>query len=447
MAPRALDLKDPIQSQLIDHGLIVADFDGMSVFQEGVAAGGLVSKVPVVGHIEAKYRDYLFKDYIPRLKMEMATEAAKRNFQRYKKQVQSEKITRDQLFELTANQANAAFGELNYKMLGRNPLVQDLLRLSTLAPDFLEARMRFTGQALKPYGREQATALLLRGAVGMYVSARIINQVLDDDPHWDRPFSVVIKGREYALRTVPGDIYHLVSDPRSFVYHRLNPTFTRPAVEALFGRDQLGRPRSAWDQVKDFVAGVAPIPVQGSFDTGKSKLDAFLQAGGVSSTKHRSAAERLARKYRLESGFGLSNKSEAEPSLLRKYRRTIDDGTFDIRDVANDVKGHKLTIDDARELERDSKQPALVRDFKSLTLDRALDVWDEMTPEEKKLSHDALETKAVNQLKTGKMLPEARRRMVVRIKQALRPEAPTTGLGQPLVPILRHLMGSQQAAP
>ena len=98
MAPRALDLKDPIQSQLIDHGLIVADFDGMSVFQEGVAAGGLVSKVPVVGHIEAKYRDYLFKDYIPRLKMEMATEAAKRNFQRYKKQVQSEKITRDQLF-------------------------------------------------------------------------------------------------------------------------------------------------------------------------------------------------------------------------------------------------------------------------------------------------------------------------------------------------------------
>ena len=196
MAPRALDLKNPIQSQLIDHGLIVADFDGMSVFQEGVAAGGLISKVPVVGQIEAKYRDYLFKDYIPRLKMEMATEAAKRNFQRYKGQVKSGKITRDQIFELTANQANAAFGELNYKMLGRNPTVQDLLRLSVLAPDFLEARIRFTGQALKPYGREQATAPLLRGAVGMYVSARIINQLLDDDPHWDRPFSVVIKGRE-----------------------------------------------------------------------------------------------------------------------------------------------------------------------------------------------------------------------------------------------------------
>jgi hypothetical protein len=167
----------------------------------------------------------------------------------------------------------------------------------------------------------------------------------------------------------------------------------------------------------------------------------------VSSTKHRSAAERLARKYMLESGFGLSNKSEAERSLLRKYRRTIDDGTFDIREVANDVKAHKLTIDDAHELELDSKQPALVRDFKSLTLDRALDVWDEMSPEEKKLAHDALETKAVNQLKAGKLLPEARRRMVVRVKQALRPEAPNTGLSQPLVPILRHLIGSQQAAP
>ena len=150
----------------------------------------------------------------------------------------------------------------------------------------------------------------------------------------------------------------------------------------------------------------------------------------------------------MESGFGLSNKSEAERSLLRKYRRTIDDGTFDIREVANDVKAYKLTIDDAHELELDSKQPELLRDFKSLSLDRALDVWDEMTPEEKKLSKAALETKAVNQLKAGKLLPEARRRMVVRVKQALRPEAPTTGLGQPLVPMLRHLlMGSQQAAP
>ena len=112
--------------------------------------------------------------------------------------------------------------------------------------------------------------------------------------------------------------------------------------------------------------------------------------------------------------------------------------------MANDVKGHRLTIDDARELELDSKQPELLRDFKSLSLDRALDVWDEMTPEEKKLAHDALETKAVNQLKAGKQLPEARRRMVVRIKKALRPEAPNTDLSfQPLVPMLRHLIRSQ----
>jgi hypothetical protein len=149
----------------------------------------------------------------------------------------------------------------------------------------------------------------------------------------------------------------------------------------------------------------------------------------------------------MESGFGISNKSDAEPALLRKYRRAIDDGKFDLRDVANDVKSHKLTIDDARELALDSKQPALVRDFKALTLDRALDVWDEMTLDEKKFSPATLETKAVNQLKAGKQLPEERRRLVERIKKALRPEAPTTGLGQPLVPMLWHLLGGQPTAP
>ena len=44
------------------------------------------------------------------------------------------------------------------------------------------------------------------------------------------------------------------------------------------------------------------------------------------------------------------------------------------------------------------------------------DVQEEATV---KLSQAALETKAVNQLKTGKQLPEARRRLVVRIKKAL----------------------------
>ena len=112
-------------------------------------------------------------------------------------------------------------------MLGRNPTFQDLMRLTLLAPDFLEARGRFVAQGLKPYGREQSRALLA-GATAMYVSCRIINQAVDQDPHWDKPFSVVYNSKEYRLRTAQGDLEHLVRDPWQFAAVRLNPTTTKP---------------------------------------------------------------------------------------------------------------------------------------------------------------------------------------------------------------------------
>jgi len=95
--------------------------------------------------------------------------------------VYGEKLSEDQLAALTARQANAAFGGLNYKMLGRNKTLQDVLRLAFMAPDFTEARARFAGQAAKPYGREQLAALV-GGAVAFYVLARILNEMLDKDP-------------------------------------------------------------------------------------------------------------------------------------------------------------------------------------------------------------------------------------------------------------------------
>ena len=95
--------------------------------------------------------------------MEMATRAYGRNKTRYGK-----KLTDDQIQFLTGQQANAAFGELNYDMMGRNKTFQDVMRLVLLAPDFLEARARFVGQAVKPYGHEQFMAAAVRGALGMY---------------------------------------------------------------------------------------------------------------------------------------------------------------------------------------------------------------------------------------------------------------------------------------
>jgi len=219
---KEIDLNDPLQADLVKHGVMVYSHNAMTDFAEGVYASGLVSKIPVIGRQMQAYGEYLFQGYIPRLKMEMARQAYERNTKRYKG-----KLDKDQIMELTAKEANAAFGELNYEMMGRNKTIQDMFRLVALAPDFLEARAKFVGQAFKPYGREQMIALLRLSAY-MAIAAQTTNYLLNGEADWSQPFSVKINDEYYTLRSVPGDMIHLVTDPRSFSYHRLNPTISKP---------------------------------------------------------------------------------------------------------------------------------------------------------------------------------------------------------------------------
>jgi hypothetical protein len=248
-----INFEDPAQALLIRNGLVVSNFEAMELFSEGLRGGGLVGKIPVLGEIQNRFNEFLFKDYIPRLKMTMALHAFERNAKRYPT------LSPDVLAELTARQGNAAFGELNYRQMARSPHLQDFLRLTVLAPDFLEARSRFVGQALKPYGREQQVALFLGGAT-MYVACRALNQWLDNDPHWDKPFSVIYNEREYRLRTVMGDAAEVFLDPRRFLYNRFSP-WLKTGVTVQTGRDYRGIKLNNWEQVKDTLSWFVPMPL------------------------------------------------------------------------------------------------------------------------------------------------------------------------------------------
>lgn len=273
-----LNLDNPVQRSLVDHGLMVSDPRGQELFSEGMTGGGLVGKIPGLGQLQLAHNDILFKDYIPRLKMSMAIDALARNREAYAEQIKAGKISDDQIVALTARESNAAFGEQNYKMMGRSPTVQDFFRLALLAPDFLEARARFVGQALKPYGREQRIALALM-AGALYTGGRILNQILDGDPHWGKPFSVMYKGREYRLRTILGDVQHLITDPRSFWYNRMGP-MTRTASEYVTGRDDRGIKRSSMEQLADVASWFRPIPLQSRSD--QTIAQNILQSAGIS---------------------------------------------------------------------------------------------------------------------------------------------------------------------
>lgn len=355
--PRDIDFNDINQSNLVDHGLMIADFHAQQDFAEGAAIAGLWAKVPGIGPMLQKYNEYLFQDYIPRLKMTMAVDALERNQKRYPN------LSSGQVHEITANQANAAFGELNYRMLGRSKLTQDVMRLTMLAPDFLEARMRFNAQALSPYGKEQSMALVMRGALGMWMAARITNKLLDDDYHFDQPFSIVHGGHQYTLRSLPGDDWHLWNDPRSFVYHRLNPFTTRPVVEALTGRDEFGRPKSGGEQIGDLVKSMVPLPAQGALnkygDTDwKSTL---MESAGVRRDIYRTPAQRLAHKFAM-GNLPMDYQSRGLIQMANK----IQSGTFDPNELQQAVQSGKISPRDLGTIMRESKSPPLLRDFKGL---------------------------------------------------------------------------------
>ena len=407
--PGQIDLANPSMTKLLDHGLVIGNFDPVAAFEEGVTTGGAVGKIPGLGRFMQKYTDYLFQDYIPRLKAKMGVEAYERNIQRFSDDIAKGKITSDQVAELTANQANAAFGELNYVMMGRHPQTQAMLRMMFLAPDFLEARGRFVGQALRPYGREQYAALF-RGAMGMYATARILNQLLDDDPHWDRPFSLVVKGYEYKMRSLPGDIWHLMTDPNSFVMHRLNPTLIKPFMELATGKDDFGRRRTAGEQVMDFARGVMPISTQGFLKSGnKDKLGGILSGLGVTRSVYRTEAGALAHQYAIS-----SIPTDITSHHVAELVQDMQNGELDSNKVASLLREGKMNLADFKKARELVRLPELYRDYHRLPVEQKAKVFLAATPNEKAL----LRQYSHKELDTTKLLPEQRQEfMEERVKQ------------------------------
>lgn len=391
-------------AELVKHGMVVgADFGALAEFSEGLHGGGLLTYVPGIGKYVERYENYLFghDGYIPRLKADMAVGAAGRNYERYGKELND-----DEILSGTADQANAAFGELNYAKLGRNPTAQDLLRLILLAPDFLEARGRFAGQALKPHGREQSDALL-RSIFVMAALAYLLVQVLQKaglhaEWHWQRPFSVIVNDREYRSRSVVGDAIHLVSNPQNFVNFRLNPLTTRTLLELLSGRDRFGHKRTVGEQAKDIVKTGVPIPAQGFLHKADMHWwESVLSSVGIPVRKYRTPAGQLAYETARDMaplGEGTEQQKEAN-ALARRLIDGLRVGTVKPDDVMRERAAGKLTVPQAKRIMSEAKLSELEHDFKRLRLGPALDVWGSASPEEQAKLRRLLIYKANDTLK------------------------------------------------
>lgn len=383
-----IDVNEPTTMKLLDGGVVTGHANAMAAFEEGLSTGGLFKYAPVVGQWLQGYNEYLFQSYIPRLKMSMAREAFERNLKRYKGDMDAGKITEAQIARITANQANAAFGELNYITLGRDPRIQNAFRLMALAPDFTEARARFVGQALKPYGREQMVALGLRGALSMYVTARVVNYVLNkdkdvDDPTYkDKPFSVVLNGQEYQQRSLPDDVYKAIEDPRSFIYHRLNPSTLKPFVEGITGRDEFGRKRAFSQQMMDLARGMLPIPIQGALkpDAEHDWKTSLLQSIGTSRKEYRTPAQKMAHDYSLS-----NMPTDITSRHIMEQTRKMQKGTFNPKEAQGLIQRGEMAPEDMDKVYANQDTPEFLRNYKTLPAEQKFKVYFAAQPRERNM--------------------------------------------------------------
>jgi hypothetical protein len=260
-----LDMQDPNQRALINGGLMVAHYEGMDAFSEGLTGPNL-RNVPGIGPFLHGYVDHLFKEKIPALAMNVGLHALERNRARYAGQFTDAKIA-----QITAKQMNAAFGTINYRLLGRNRTLQETLRLLFMAPQFLEGRAKFVAQAFRPQGREQLWAYLL-GAAGFLTLAQVANILVNGKPDWEDPFAAKIFGKIISMRSVQEDTWQALTETGRFLHNRLGPpaSFLHDYIGSknIFGGKQtLGQ--GALEAARRNV----PIPVQPWTRTSKATVE------------------------------------------------------------------------------------------------------------------------------------------------------------------------------
>jgi hypothetical protein len=145
---------------------------------------------------------------------------------------------------------------------------------------------------------------------------------------------------------------------------------------------------------------VVPIPLQSlarpeDFDVKESAAKGL----GLTANRYRTPAARKAHDFVTKGAtFDESSRSPEEQQLMKRHRSQIDAGKFSADQVRNDYSSGKLTEHDARELLSDSKTPQLVRDFKRLSIEKALEVWSVADDQERSQLRPILEAKARRQL-------------------------------------------------
>jgi len=278
----------------------------LEIFADGVLNRGLlIHKIPLIGRWSKAMSEWTFTQFIPKLKLATFDNAYKRAiWMRDHRTPLAPRgaykgLTEDQIASRIGDSVNNAFGELNHQFLGkygRSPQFQRLLRGIFLAPDFGEARSRFAGKALTRYGHEERLALATMFTT-LYGGARVANMLSTGDPQWDwrHAFEVKIGDHWWSMRSVIGDLNHMMSESGQFFYHRMNPLYARTMIDWLTSRD-VYTGRKLTPSEKFFsrpLEQLVPIQIGGLTRDDQKVWESFVTTMGVQTRRDNPVADTL----------------------------------------------------------------------------------------------------------------------------------------------------------
>ena len=362
MNPESAKVKD-----YLDHSANLFDEKGEQEYRDGVGLSNLAGKnSPLMKALNLPGK-FTFEYLLPRLKVKLYEAQETRMMKQFgwkeagvdadglKKwepvdASKPRKYTVDDVKHFLWTTVNDELGHRNNRVMGTNRTAQHLTSMLLFAPDFNIGRLATMVNAARgltgPAGREQTAVLALSAAAG-YVAARALNAILNDgDSKPDHPFSLVVNGHEYTLRTMPNDIIKMFSDPSSWAASRLSPVMNL-AKEEVLQRNWKGEKIDHTEGLKNFGLGFIPmvardLPVMSDItQPGKggspSIIDSALGFLGIHSLDAGPLKEIKSAARRWESANGVENKGAYAESRYKAMKNALDIGD---REMAKEAFNH-----------------------------------------------------------------------------------------------------------
>jgi hypothetical protein len=374
---------------------LLGDRASRTMSAEGLAEhAGVLNKVPGLGPMLDTVENHLFGDWIPRLKAQVWENLAPQLERRHPD------WSDERRYSLASNITNAAFGGLNWKQLGVSLASTDFLRLIALAPDFTGSQLLFAKYGVQPGGSIVWNSFA-RIAAYNFAVAQTLNLLFSGKVQLDHPFSVQDPkdhAKVISIRTMPGDIFHALTDPRGFTMNRLNPLTVRTAWEGLTGRDIRGEKVSGQRQVIDLLRNVTPISLQNFVPQfrypDETMYQSAFRAGGATVSQDTSPALQKARElaHNRAPGTPMDSTELAHYRFKTQVETALQNGTLQHSALSQLVQQEKLTRLEARTIAAEVRETqgldpltaSLYLKVHRLPLQDALQVWDTATNAERR---------------------------------------------------------------